>query len=129
MSQPAAPTHRLAFLIVESEPHEGLSTRKLLIETAKHNVLTAYSAQEGIHMLSRFPEVDAVVFDMDVSDMACENFVTAVRKLRPQIKAIALASSDGLAVRGSRCADFVISSHQPAELLDILEKEFGVSPS
>jgi hypothetical protein len=32
--------HRLSFLIVENEPAQGLSTRKLLIESAKHNVIT-----------------------------------------------------------------------------------------
>lgn len=33
---------RLAFLVVEAEPAQGLSTRKLLLESAKHNVVTAY---------------------------------------------------------------------------------------
>jgi hypothetical protein len=52
--------HRLTFLIVENEPAQGLSTRKLLIETAKHNVLTAYTGGEGVRMLERFPNVDAL---------------------------------------------------------------------
>ena len=38
--------HRLAFLVIEPEPHEALSTRKLVLETAKHNVITAHSACE-----------------------------------------------------------------------------------
>jgi hypothetical protein len=34
--------HRLTFLI-ESKPKEGLSSRKLLLESSGHNVLTSYS--------------------------------------------------------------------------------------
>jgi hypothetical protein len=40
------------FLIVEAEPEEGLSTRKLLIETAKRSVLSAYSGEEANRHLS-----------------------------------------------------------------------------
>jgi len=40
--------HRLSFLIIETEPSDGLSTRKLLLESAKHNVITAYSGKEGV---------------------------------------------------------------------------------
>src|ERR1051326_6469868 len=64
--------HRLTFLIVESEPQQGLSTRKLLIETAKHNVLTAYSPHEGLETLRRFPYVDCIVFDMSSENMRSE---------------------------------------------------------
>lgn len=53
--------HRLSFLVVENEPGQGLFTRKLLLESAKHNVVTAHSAQEGREMFERFPKVDSVV--------------------------------------------------------------------
>ena len=59
--------HRLSFLIVEAEPAQGLSTRKLLIESAKHNVITAYSAKEGQEMFERFPRVDGVVIDGELN--------------------------------------------------------------
>src|SRR4051812_2283525 len=45
--------HRLGFLIIESERSDGLSTRKLLLESAKHNVVTAYSGKEGVEMYKR----------------------------------------------------------------------------
>ena len=44
----ASNEHRLSFLIIEAEPSDGLSTRKLLLESAKHNVITAYSGKEGV---------------------------------------------------------------------------------
>lgn len=51
----------LVILMIEEEQPEGLSARKLVVETVKHNVLTAYNAQDGIDLLRRFPAVDAVL--------------------------------------------------------------------
>ena len=48
----------LVVLMIEMEQPEGLSSRKLIIETAKHNVLTAYNAEVGLDLLRRFPNVD-----------------------------------------------------------------------
>ena len=38
----------LVVLMIETEQPEALSARKLVVETAKHNVLTAYDAQSGL---------------------------------------------------------------------------------
>ena len=51
----------LVILMIEEEQPEGLSARKLVVETVKHNVLTAYNAEDGIDLLKRFPNVDAVL--------------------------------------------------------------------
>jgi CheY-like chemotaxis protein len=114
--------HRLCFLIVESEPAQGLSTRKLLIETAKHNVITAYSGEEGISMLERFPNVDAVAVDVTLQDMTCEQIVEEVAKRNPHIKIIALTPNK--ARFGCDGAELV-NSHDPAELLKLLESMAG----
>ena len=119
-------SHRLTFLIVETEPEEGLSTRKLLIETAKHNVLSAYSGEEGKSALSRFPEVDAIVFDMGVSDVTCEEFQQYVNKSQGRYEFIALCKNDAEKAKATKCADEVISAHDPAGLLNMLEQKFGL---
>src|ERR1700751_5676071 len=51
----------LVILMSEAEQPEGLSARKLVVETAKHNVLTAYNPRDGLTLLRRFPNVDAVL--------------------------------------------------------------------
>ena len=81
-------------MIVESEPAEGLSTHKLLIETAKHNVLTAYSGREGLEMLQRYPDVDAIVFDTALEDLTCEQFTREVQKQNSRCKIIGLKHRD-----------------------------------
>lgn len=119
-------SHRLTFLIVEAEPEEGLSTRKLLIETAKHNVLTAYNGEEGKATLDRFPKVDAIVFDMGVNDVSCEEFKTYMKQSQGHYEIIALCKNDDEEARARKCANEVISAHDPAGLLSMLEHKFGL---
>jgi DNA-binding NtrC family response regulator len=119
-----SPEDRLTFLIVESEPGQGLSTRKLLIETAKHNVLTAYSGREGLRMLERFPNVDAVAVDATLEDVPCEEFVKEVKKRNPRVKIVALSPNQ---VRFDCGQAELVNSHDPAELLKLLESLGGTA--
>ena len=63
---------RPCFLVIDREFPGSISTRKLVIETAKFNVLTAYSAQEAIETLKTFSAVQGVVLDSEVAGMPCE---------------------------------------------------------
>jgi hypothetical protein len=38
---------RLVVLMIEVEQPEGVSTRKLVLETARHNLITAYTQKTG----------------------------------------------------------------------------------
>jgi CheY-like chemotaxis protein len=114
--------HRLSFLIIESEPSQGLSTRKLLLESAKHNVITAYSGKEGIETFKRFPNVDAICIDAELHDLAGSDVANKVKTNNPKIRIVGL--SPRLA---ARCdwADQTIDSHDPAALLQLLEEMGG----
>ena len=113
-------THRLAFLIVESEPAQGLSTRKLLLESAKHNVVTAYSSEEGIRMFKRFPNVDAVVIDSELKGN--EHLAIGVKEINPRIMIVCLCPREGVK---ESWADETMNSHDPAALLKMLEEMGG----
>jgi hypothetical protein len=47
---------RPCFLVIDQEHSNSISTRKLVIETARFNVLTAYSGAEAIQTLKNFPQ-------------------------------------------------------------------------
>lgn len=117
-----APGHRLAFLVVEAEPAQGLSTRKLLLESAKHNVLTAYSPHEGERMFRRFPHVDVVAIDGGFGGDVCGGLVKRLKSQNPKIRIVAFMPQEG-----AHCswADETTSSHDPAGLLKILEEMGG----
>ena len=110
--------HRLAFLVVEVEPGQALSTRKLLLETAKHNVMTAHSGKEGIEMLRRFPKVDAIALDVGLKDMECSRIAKEMKSITPHIPIVAMSPRVA-----DQCewADRIVSSHEPRELVQLLE--------
>ncbi|MFL6313537.1 MAG: response regulator [Terriglobales bacterium] len=114
--------HRLGFLIIEQERTDGLSTRKLLLESAKHNVLTAYSGKEGVEMYKRFPNVDAVCIEAELPDLKSSAVAESIRKVNS--KAHILGLSPRLAAL-CKWADKTIDSHDPSALLEVLEEIGG----
>ena len=115
-------TRRPTFLIAEPAPDEGLSSRKLVIETAYFNVLTAYSGPELLDTIDRFPNSDALVVHSGLPRLDLPAVVNKVREKMPNATIIALAQTSAFASNG---VDAVISSHDPQELLNYVEERFG----
>lgn len=113
-------------LMIEIEQPEGLSARKLVLETSKHNVITAYGGAMGVKLFKRFPDVDAVVVHLNVEDQPFADVVRQIREIRPNIPIIALSPIGKLALPG---VDYVISSHEPQAILKVLADHFNASTS
>jgi CheY-like chemotaxis protein len=110
---------RPCFLVVDREYSGSISTRKLVIETAKFNVLTAYSALEALETMRRFPAVDGVVLDSDVPGMSCAALVRALKEIVPTVPVIGVSTPYSGACD---TADYQLESFDPKKLLDVLEK-------
>jgi CheY-like chemotaxis protein len=112
---------RPCFLVVDRETSSAISTRKLIIETAKFNVVTAYSSNEAIETLQRYPALDGVVADAAMTDISCEELVDALKSLNPNIPIIVVATP-----RGTPCtrADYTLESFDPRKLLALLQSLF-----
>jgi DNA-binding NtrC family response regulator len=110
---------RPCFLVVDRETSTGISTRKLVIETAKFNVITAYSSNEAIESLKKFPALDGIVTDAGMTDMPCHELLKTLKKMKPEITTIVVCTP-----RGIDCehADHTLESFDPKRLLDLLEK-------
>lgn len=108
--------------MIETEPAQDISTRKLLLESAKHNVITAYSPDEGIDTFRRFPNVDVVAVDGAFGEAACAEAVREIKKINKKIRVVAFLPNVG-----GRCAwaDETISSHDPAGMLKLLQELGG----
>ncbi len=108
---------RPCFLVIDREFPGNISTRKLVIETAKYNVLTAYSAQEALETLRAFPGVNGVVLDSDVRGMPADLLVQELKKLKGEIPVVAICGPGQ-----DRCpsADHELESFDPKELLELL---------
>jgi DNA-binding response OmpR family regulator len=117
---------RVIVLMIEIEQPEGLSARKLVLETAKHNVITAYNGEMGLQLLKRFPDVDAVVVHVDVQDLPFAEVVRRVREIRPDMPIIALSPVGDIALEG---VNYAIPSHEPQAILEVLANHFNASTS
>jgi DNA-binding response OmpR family regulator len=110
---------RPCYLVIDRETSSGISTRKLVIETAKFNVITAYASGEAIETLEKFRGLDGVVLDAGMEDMLTDDLIARLRLLQPKITVIVVCTP-----RSAPCkiADYVLESFDPRKLLALLEK-------
>ena len=113
---------RPCFLVIDREYPCSISARKLVLESAKLNVITAYSAEEAIDTLERFPNVDGIVLDTDVRGRTCKDFIDQLRTKRANVPIITVSPSGH-----NPCGDewLHISSFDPEKLLAALEKIYA----
>jgi DNA-binding NtrC family response regulator len=108
---------RPCFLVIDREFSSGISTRKLVIETAKFNVITAYSAVEALETLAAYPAVNGVVVDEHVEGIDCPELVSKLKQIKPTLPIIAVGGEGHC-----ETADYVVASFSPAKLLEVLQK-------
>lgn len=106
----------LVLLMIEPEQPEALSARKLVVETEKHNVLTAYDIAVGMDLLRRFPNVDAVFVHIH----CLRGHPTLLKEIKSLVpgKPLVIASPSGIDIPPE--ADFVVDSHQPGAMVQLL---------
>jgi hypothetical protein len=110
---------RPCFLVVDPEFAGCISTRKLVIETAKFNVITAYSFAEALLTLERFPRVQGCVVSTSNND-AHVAFLREVRSLYPEIKLILT----GHQTNNDAPYDVHVDGYSPERLLTELRSLF-----
>lgn len=110
---------RPCFLVIDHEHAGTISTRKLVIESAKLNVLTAFSGEEALAMLKKFPAVDGIVLDSVVSGDSSEELVRHIREQIPSLPIIIINIPGAPPCPG---ADYVLDSFEPVSLLALLSK-------
>jgi CheY-like chemotaxis protein len=108
--------------MAEPEAPENISARKLVLETAKFNVITAYSVQECLELIEKFPQIEAVILHSALDGMACDQTVAEIKKRRPRMPVVVLATTEWVRCKN---ADDLITSHEPQELLNLLRSKFG----
>ena len=108
---------RPALMVVDSPDPEKLSTRKLVLETAKFNIINVTSPEEAIETLTRL-DLDGVILPYDLPRIGCADLAARLREVRPTVKI--------LVSEGSGCTeDGVFNGHDPAGLVALCRKLFG----
>jgi CheY-like chemotaxis protein len=110
---------RLLVLIVEVEQPEGLSSRKLILESMKHNVVTAYSGAEALELLARV-QPDLVMVHSNLRGPSCAELLETVQQRYPGLLTLVISPT------GSRCSteDYMVNSLEPSALVGFV-KEFS----
>jgi DNA-binding NtrC family response regulator len=110
---------RPCFLVVDREYSGSISTRKLVIETAKLNVITAYSGAEAIETLKRFPNIDGAVIDAGIKDTPCVELLKQLAEVNSKIPLIVIDTPLAKECPG---ATHYLKSFEPAKLLELLKQ-------
>jgi DNA-binding NtrC family response regulator len=108
---------RPCFLVIDREHSGSISTRKLIIETAKFNVITAYSGGEGLETLAAYPALNGVVLDSGIRDIPCDEMVSRLKQMQPTTPVIVVG---GPSHYECPAADYFLDSFDPARLLELL---------
>jgi CheY-like chemotaxis protein len=106
---------RPCFLVIDKQYPGNISARKLVIETALLNVITAYSAEESIETLTRFPRIDGIVLDTEIYGMTCRQLIDRLRAIRSDIPIITVSPSGYEPCGGEQ---YHVSSYDPQQLLE-----------
>jgi DNA-binding response OmpR family regulator len=112
---------RPTILVAEPEPSEALSVRKLVLETAKYNVLTAHTTREALDIFHLFPNINAIVLVMG-GIIDCRLVAQSIKNVTAKITILALSPRIG-----DKCesVDHTLSSHEPEELVKLLRSLLG----
>ncbi len=110
---------RPCYLVIDQEYSGSISTRKLVFETSKFNVITAYSSAEAIETMKKYPAVEGVVLDAGMPDMPCSELVKALKAVRADVPVVVVGSP-----RETPCpeGDHYLRSFDPKQLLDLIQK-------
>ena len=110
---------RPCFLVVDRDFPGSISSRKLVIETAKFNVITAYDGAEALTCLKRCPKVDPVVVNAEMEDdKGCRKLINDLRAIVPKLEVVII--STGGCIRHDR-SEHCVDSLNPKDLLDCLQ--------
>lgn len=110
---------RPCFLVMDPEHPGSISTRKLVIETAKFNVITAYSGREAIATLERFPALDGAVLDARATDMPVDTLIERMRLIKQRIPVVVIAAPG---IPEPAEANYTLESLNPRALLEVLKE-------
>jgi DNA-binding response OmpR family regulator len=112
---------RPTLLVAEEEPKQALSVRKLVLETAKFNVLTAHSNHEATEVFRLFPNVSLAVL-VSGGPVDCDAIARHIKSFTDKVPVIVLTPRIGGVCKH---ADHSLPSDEPESLLELVRSLLG----
>lgn len=103
---------RKIVLLVEAEQPDGLSARKMIVESLSHRVVTACNGDEALALLDRI-HPDVVLVHSHIEGHSCGEIIANIRQRHPELKIVALTPG-----ASSLCGPVItIDSMRPQDLV------------
>jgi CheY-like chemotaxis protein len=112
---------RPTLLVAEPEPSQALSVRKLVLETAKFNVLTAHSTREALDVFHLFPKVSLAIL-VEQDEINCDEIAKHLKSATPKLPIIFVGARIGSICR---VADHALPSGEPEALVALVRQLCG----
>lgn len=114
---------RKIVLLVEAEQPEGLSARKIILESLSHHVVTARNRAEAMALLDRV-QPDIAMVHSHIDGESCEETITEICRRVPNAQIVALTPG-----ATSFCGPVVtIDSMRPQDLVKFFESPANTRP-
>jgi CheY-like chemotaxis protein len=114
----ARPYVRPTIIVLDQPLPNAISNRKLTLEIAKFNVLTAFTSAEMLATAERFHADGFIVDSVMIERQPCE-LCDELKRMHPKKPVILIGEGDGIS------ADHVLAINDPAALLELTKKVFG----
>ena len=110
------PSNKKLILCID-DYKQGLHARKLILEAAGYDVITASSGRIGLRLLGRHP-VQLVILDYGMPEMNGEAVAREIKRTHPHVPILMLSGQLDIPKRASSAVDaFVAKGQSPAVLL------------
>ncbi len=105
----------------------GLSTRKMVLEAAGYNVITAITAAQALKFLHTVP-IRALLFSSDVDDVPQTEFLKKVKQTHPELPIIFLSPQPWAPDELRPYVDEVVEKMaDPRVIVELLRRRFPSS--
>jgi hypothetical protein len=115
---------RPTLVVVDRAIPGTISSRKLILEVGRFNVLTAYSEEEAFSTAEKF-DVDGFVLDYVPEDEMADEICDSLKERYPKKPIFAVAPASFTEQGAKGCADHVVGGSDPQLLLNAVLAVFG----
>jgi len=107
--------HKRLVLCIDDH-RQGLHARRLILQSAGYDVITASSGRIGLRLLGRHP-VQLVVLDYGMPEMNGEAVAREIRRTHPHVPILMLSGQIDIPKRASSTVDAFVAKGQPPAVL------------
>ena len=115
---------RPTLVVLDRAVPATISSRKLILEVGRFNVLTAYTVEEAYSTAERF-DVDGFVLDHIPGTQTAHEICESLKELYPAKPIFLVTIPNTHNLQLPKCADYIVPSSDPQQLLDAVLARFG----